>query len=405
MRMARNRVVLGLLKMKQYRLADFIRDNMEPILQEWEDFARTIEPPALTMDDAALRDHARLMLLAFSADLANAQSEEERAAKSRGLGGRGHGDSAAETHAEARLLSGYTVVQLVSEYRALRSSVLALWGKAAGGGQAVDMDDTTRFNEAVDQAVAESVARYEQLVKRSQNMFLAILGHDLRNPLGTLVTGSSFIMQATDIPPKYILVATRMFSSAKRMSKLVNDLIDFTRTHLGPGMPIRVRRGSLVAVCEQVVDELRTYHPERRIELQMPPELDAVFDDGRVAQMLSNLIGNAIQYGSVDTPVKVSLDGNDDDIVVVVNNQGRPIPPDKVSCIFEPMIRVAADIHSDHAERTSLGIGLFIAREIAHAHGGQISVTSDAEDGTTFTVTMPRRRNGSRSTDVAADPG
>jgi signal transduction histidine kinase len=390
--------------MKQYRLADFIRDNMEPILQEWEDFARTIEPPALTMDDEALRDHARLMLLAFSADLANAQSEEERAAKSMGLGKRGDGDSAAETHAEARLLSGYTVTQLVSEYRALRSSVLALWGKAAGGGQAVDMDDVTRFNEAVDQALAESVARYEQLVKRSQNMFLAILGHDLRNPLGTLVTGSSFVMQATDIPPKYILVATRMFSSAKRMSKLVNDLIDFTRTHLGPGMPIRAQQGSLVAVCEQVVGELRTFHPERRIDLQVPPQLDAAFDEGRIAQMLSNLVGNAIQYGSVDAPVKVRLNDNDDEIVIAVNNRGGPIPPDKMSCIFDPLVRVAGNIHGDHAERTSLGIGLFISREIALAHGGRIGVTSDAENGTTFTVTLPRRRKESRSTDAPAIP-
>lgn len=118
--------------MKQYRLADFIRDNMESILQEWEDFARTIEPPALTMDDEELRDHARLMLLAFSADLAAPQSDEERAAKSRGQGKRDDDESAAEAHAEARLLSGYTVVQLVSEYRALRSSVLALCGKRRG---------------------------------------------------------------------------------------------------------------------------------------------------------------------------------------------------------------------------------------------------------------------------------
>jgi signal transduction histidine kinase len=394
----------GDFEMKQYRLADFIRDNMKPILQEWEDFARTIEPPALTMDDEALRDHARLMLLAFSADLANAQSEDQRVAKSRGLGGRGHGDSAAETHAEARLLSGYTVVQLVSEYRALRSSVLALWGKAVGDGQVVDMGDMTRFNEAVDQAVAESVARYEQIVKRSQNMFLAILGHDLRNPLGTLVTGSSFVMQATDIPPRYILVATRMFSSAKRMSKLVNDLIDFTRTHLGPGMPIRAQQGNLVAVCDQVVDELRTFHPERCVELQVPPQLDAAFDDGRIAQMLSNLVGNAIQYGSVDAPVKVSLNGNDDEIVIAVNNQGAPIPPDKMSSIFDPLVRVAGNIHGDHAERTSLGIGLFISREIALAHGGRIGVSSDAENGTTFTVTLPRRRKESRSTDAPAIP-
>jgi signal transduction histidine kinase len=372
-----------------YRLADFIRDNMEAILQGWEDFARTIEPPALTMDDEALRDHARLMLLAFANDLGNHQSDEERIAKSKGWGKRGAGETAAEAHAQTRLLSGYTVVQLVSEYRALRSSVLALWREASTEKFDTDMADMVRFNEAVDQALAESVARYEQLVKESQNMFLAILGHDLRNPIGTLVSGASFIMQATDIPPRYILVATRMYSSAKRMSKLVNDLIDFTRTHLGPGMPIRVRQGSMVAVCEQVVDEMRTFHPERWIELHAPPLLEAVFDDGRIAQMLSNLIGNAIQYGDGDAPIRVSLADGDDDIVLTINNQGPPIPADKLSNVFEPLVR-AARMNGDQNEHTSLGIGLFIAREIVHAHGGQIHVASNAEDGTTFTVTLPR---------------
>ena len=385
---------------RQYRLADFIRDNMEAILQEWENFARTIEPPALTMDDEELRDHARLMLLTFADDLGCHQSDQERIAKSRGQGKHDGQETAAEAHAQARLLSGYTVVQLVSEYRALRSSVLALWRDAAPGSRATDMDDMVRFNEAVDQALAESVARYEQLVKQSQNMFLAILGHDLRNPLGTLVSGASFVMQATDIPPKYILVATRMFSSAKRMSKLVNDLIDFTRTHLGPGMPIRVRQGSMVSVCRQVVDELRTFHPERWIELDVPPLLDAVFDDGRVAQMVSNLIGNAIQYGDKNAPIRVGLTATDDDIILAINNQGPPIPPDKVSTVFEPLVRVASRIGSDQAEHTSLGIGLFIAREIVHAHGGQIHVASNAEDGTTFTVTLPRRGQDRRLTDA-----
>jgi signal transduction histidine kinase len=380
--------------MTEYRLGSFIRDNMEPILQAWEDFARTIEPPALTMDDTELRDHARQMLLAFAADLETPQSEHERAAKSKGLGKRGADDTAAETHAEARLLSGYTVVQLVSEYRALRSSVLTLWSADSGRGPSVHMADVTRFNEAVDQALAESIARYEFMVKQSQNMFLAILGHDLRNPLGTVVTGSSFLMQAVDIPPKYVLVATRMFNSAKRMSKLINDLIDFTRTHLGPGIPIRVKQGSLVAVCEEVVNELRTFHPEQLIELHVPPQLDAIFDDSGIAQVLSNLIGNAIQYGSPDVPVVVRVTSSEADIAIAVNNRGTAIPSDRLTAVFDPMVRIAANANSDYTERTSLGIGLFISREIIHAHGGKIALASTDAEGTTFTVTMPRLPRG-----------
>jgi hypothetical protein len=248
------------------RLSDFILVNMEPILQAWEDFARTIEPPALTMDDTALRDHAKLMLTVIADDLKTPQTSQEQAEKSKGKGPRGEQDTAAETHAEARLLSGYSVDQLVSEYRALRSSVLHLWASQAMDAQATDMEDVMRFNEAIDQALAESVARYAAMVKQSENMFLAILGHDLRNPLGTVVTGSTFLMRANDIPSKYVLAATRMFNSGQRMNKLIADLIDFTRTHLGAGIPIKPKRMNLTEVCLNVVDELRTSHPERIID-------------------------------------------------------------------------------------------------------------------------------------------
>ena len=386
--------------MTQHRLGSFIQHNMEPILQAWEDFARTIEPPALTMDDTELRDHARQMLVAFAADLATSQTEPERLAKSKDLGKRGPDDTAAETHAEARLLSGYTVVQLVSEYRALRASVLTLWVADLADGQPVHMPDVTRFNEAVDQALAESIARYEYMVKQSQNMFLAILGHDLRNPLGTVVTGSTFVMQALDIPPRYVLVATRMFNSAKRMSKLINDLIDFTRSHLGPGIPIRVKEGSIVAVCEEVVNELRTFHPEKQIDLHVPPQLDAIFDESRIAQVLSNLIGNALQYGSGDAPVTVRVSGTDSDVVIAVNNRGATIPSEKLPSVFDPMVRIAASVTSDYLERTSLGIGLYISREIVHAHGSKVVLVSTDADGTTFTVTMPRLPIGFESNDA-----
>lgn len=376
--------------MKQHRLSEFILNNMESILQTWEDFARTIEPPALTMDDVELRDHARQMLQAFAQDLGTVQSDQERMDKSQGLGKRGRSDTAAETHAEARLLSGYTVVQLVSEYRALRSSVLTLWIADKHVSQESDAVDISRFNEAIDQALAESVARYDAMVKRSRNMFLAILGHDLRNPLGTVVTGSNFIMEAVDIPPKYILVATRMFNSARRMNKLISDLIDFTRTHLGPGIPIQVRQADLAKVCEDVVNELRISHPEMQIDLDAPEQLDATFDDSRMAQMLSNLAGNAIQYGDMNRPVTIGVRSAGDDVVIIVNNHGVPIDADKLSGVFDPMVRVASRAETVSSHGTSLGIGLFIAREIVHAHGGRIAVTSDARSGTTFTVTMPR---------------
>lgn len=375
--------------MTQIRLADFIRKNIEPILVAWEDFARTIEPPALTMDDRDLRDHAHQMLLVFAADMDAPQSNRQRDAKSMGLAPRQPDDTIPETHAEARLLSGYTVVQLVSEYRALRSSVLTLWGREPTQDHVVKLSDITRFNEAVDQALAESVARYESLLNNSQNMFLAILGHDLRNPLGALVSGTSMLVHATDIPERYVVMAKRMLRSAKRMSHLVRDLIDFTRTHLGAGIPIHTKRSDLLAAVDHIVAEVRGAFPESRIELSVPGHLDAYFDESRVAQMLSNLIGNAVQHGTADAPVRVAVSSAGQQISFTVNNRGSVIPANKLKLIFEPLVRLN-DAAEPYTENTSLGIGLFISREIAVAHGGSINVASSPDDGTTFVVTMPQ---------------
>ena len=376
--------------MPHVRFATFIEQNLEPILQAWEDFARSIEPPALIMDDNELRDHARQMLEVIAKDLTAPQTDRESTQKSKGLAEPVRHVTAAEAHAEARLLSGYTVVQLVSEYRALRSSVLALWAAHPQEDNASDKVDVTRFNEAVDQSLAESIAKYEQMVKQSQNMFLAILGHDLRNPLGTITTATSFLMQAVDIPAKYVLVATKMFNGTQRMSRLINDLIDFTRTHLGPGIPVKVHPANLSRVCRDVVDEMRTFHPEQLIELEMSPYLHTIFDEARVSQVLSNLIGNAIQYGDQGKQVIVTLSSQGPNAVITVNNRGQTIAQNEMAAIFDPFVRIASVLGQGGTERTSLGIGLFIARQIAHAHNGDLQVESTDHEGTTFTLTLPQ---------------
>jgi signal transduction histidine kinase len=373
------------------RLSDFILENMESILQAWEDFARSIEPPALTMDDIELRDHAKLMLTAIAVDLKTPQTLLEQSEKSKGRAPRGDHDTAAEIHAEARLLSGYSVEQLVSEYRALRSSVLHQWTSQTTTRQTTDMEDVTRFNEAIDQALAESVARYAHLVKQSENMFLAILGHDLRNPLGTVLTGATFIMRATDVPSKYVLAATRIFNSGQRMSKLIGDLIDFTRTHLGSGIPIKPKRMNLAEVCMNVVEELRTSHPERIIDFRGFAREDVFADDDRLAQVFSNMIGNALQYGARHLPIGVSISSTAEEVSVAVNNKGPVIPAKKLGNVFEPLVRLTVRENPDDLRETSLGIGMFIAREIVNAHNGTITVESNEADGTTFRITVPRR--------------
>jgi diguanylate cyclase (GGDEF)-like protein/PAS domain S-box-containing protein len=171
------------------RLADFILDHMEAILQAWEDFAKTIEPPAFTMDSNALRDHAFSMLKTIAEDIRNPQSSLEGSEKSKGKGPRGKKDTAAEHHAVARLHSGYTIDQLVSEFRALRFSVLHLWSEDTQDDLPTDREDMTRFNEAIDQALSESVSRLTSDVKENERQRLqAIL--DVA-PVGIIMANST----------------------------------------------------------------------------------------------------------------------------------------------------------------------------------------------------------------------
>ncbi len=375
--------------MKIMRLGDFITENMEHILAQWEAFAGTIVPPALTMDSKALRNHAKQMLQAIVLDLANVQSDDEQLQKSFGTGRKLAEESSAETHAAARLFSGYTVEQLISEYRALRASVLKLWAKSAMAGLHTDPLDVMRFNEAIDQAVAESVAKYSEMVSKSQHLFLAILGHDLRNPLATTLMASRFIMDGVKVDPPYSTAAGRIHNAGQRMNKLVNDLLDYTRANLGSNLPIIPKEVNLEALCREAVAEQELAHPTYRFKLVANGDCVGRWDDNRMAQVLSNLLGNAVQYGTVDTPVILRLDSDGDTIVLRVENMGKVIPAAKINTVFEPLVRLVSE-GQPAAPSSNLGIGLYIAREIVRAHGGSIKVTSTEEEGTAFAVTLPR---------------
>jgi signal transduction histidine kinase len=330
------------------------------------------------------------MLRVIAKDLTAGQTAFEQSEKSKGQGPRDNDDTAAESHADARLLSGYTIEQIVSEFRALRASVLRLWSNSAEKRQDVDPLDIIRFNEAIDQALAESVGRYARAVKKSQNLFLSILGHDLRDPLEDSIKGASLIMSSTYIASKHNEVATRIFNSGQRMLNLVNNLLDFTRTQLGSSLPIKVKKTDIVNICLGTVEELRMNHPERSIEFSAKGNREGVWDEARIAQAFSNLIGNALQHGAQTEPVTVHLESDSDEIIARIKNKGVPIDQEKMQSIFEPLVRFTEEDSMGHANETSLGIGLYITREIVQAHKGVILVDSSHSEGTTFTVRLPR---------------
>src|SRR4051794_15798702 len=221
------------------RLSDFIASNLESILAEWEEFARTHIPAGESMDVAALRDHAADILKTVARDLRTPQTEAERGEKAQGDAESrpGTADTAAQTHGALRAEAGFTLAQMVSEFRALRASVIRLW-RAAGAAGPTDFEDLTRFNEAIDQALAESVSRYARDLEHSKEMFLAILGHDVRTPLGAIMMSATGLLMSQNLGQPQQAAASRILTSGTRIQQLVNDLLDFTRTRLGAGIPL-----------------------------------------------------------------------------------------------------------------------------------------------------------------------
>lgn len=376
------------------RLSEFITANLEPILSEWETYAKEIRA-AQGMNSDELRDHARQILEAIAKDLATPQTEEGQKEKSKGHRQAdrhaGNGESAPESHASERAKSGFSIEEVIAEYRALRASVLRLWGKNSDAVEQCDLDDMTRFNEGIDQAVAESVARYSSTVRQGQDLFLGILGHDLRNPLGAITISAQFLLQNALLDSRLIKPVAIIHNSGIQMSDLIDDLLDFTRTRLGQGMPISPRQVDLADIVRQVVLEACAFHPERAISFDAMGELSGHWDSARIGQVFSNLIGNAIKHGSGSVPIDVVLSGQGDVVLATVHNGGNPIPEEEIPKIFEPLHRSLSPSTGNRRDY-SLGLGLYIAREIIQAHGGTVTVASSMETGTTFTIRLPRRR-------------
>jgi signal transduction histidine kinase len=374
------------------RLADFIRQNEGAIVKEWTEFARTISPAADKMTKLALEDHIVDILEFIADDLECAQTSRQRFDKSRGKGPQDSpfSESAAEVHAALRLADGFDIDQMVSEYRALRASVVKQWVAHHQGLASTDIEDLTRFNEAIDQAVTESVAHYTKTINDSRNLFLGVLGHDLRNPLGAVSMGAQWMERLELTDPKQAKVVSEIKTAAGRATQILNDLLDLTRTSFGTEIPIAKTKTDIATLCQEIADEIHVINPDRRFEVTHEGDPTGSIDPARLGQVLSNLMGNAIQYGDASSPITVSVAGNDpDSLAIAVHNLGQPISLETQKSMFQSWVR-GQDVGNPPGHGTHLGLGLYIAKLIVEAHGGEISVSSDEGKGTTFSLRLPR---------------
>lgn len=222
-----------------------------------------------------------------------------------------------------------------------------------------------------------------------EKQLVAIVGHDVRGPLSAILATAQVQLRNGDLAAAQRRAFERVERSAQRISQIVALLLDYTRARIGRGIPLERAAACLVELARRGVDEFEAIHPNRRVRFRAEAEhVEGEWDAPRLSQVLSNLLDNAAKYGAVDQPIDVVVKATAADAWLEVRNGGPPIPPEKLAALFKPFERIGG---SDEHAGSSLGLGLFIVREIVRGHEGAVDVSSSAEDGTWFRVRLPRR--------------
>lgn len=380
------------------RLADFIIFELEKILQEWENFARTLTPAALAMTDNELRNHAEILLKLIADDLRTEQSPEQQVRKSHGLEPGLEKDAG---HGISRLESSFTVEQLVSEYRALRASVLRLWGQAHPHSSTTDIEDIIRFNEAIDELLAASVSSFADAKRKAdereknRNEFLAMLAHELRNPLSPIATASAILKRAKG-NEKIIGNATDVITrQVTHMAGLVDDLLDMSRVTRGL-IEVHLSPLDIKQAIEEAVEQVTPQIQARRHQLDVVgPSYSTMVkaDKKRLVQIVTNLLSNAAKYTPEGGHLRLEVALHEGKVVIRVEDDGLGMSPEFIPNAFD--LFAQAGRTPDRAAG-GLGLGLALVKNLVELHGGKVACSSAGlGHGSQFTVTLPRHQGSS----------
>ena len=394
------------------RLADFILANVEPILVEWEMFARSIWPRAAAADPAEVRNDAEDILRATALDMQSDQTSAQQAEKSKGRAGdEGAGIArASSSHGASRVASGFEVSAVIAEYRALRASVLRLWRESHAAPDVRDLDDLTRFNESIDQSLTHAVRSYAEQVERdrhallaneqasrreaeaanrAKDVFLATLSHEMRTPLNAIV-GWLTILRHENIEKKHFQEGLEVIErNTMAQAQLIDDVLDVSRIVSGK---LRVNIGpcELTDVINAGVNVVRPAAEARGIALNVqvdPSASSASCDAVRMQQVVWNLVSNAVKFTPKGGRVDVTLSREQSSIQIEVSDNGQGISAELLPRVFD---RFRQADSSTRRRFGGLGLGLSIVKFIVEAHGGTVEANSAGEGkGSTFTVRLP----------------
>jgi signal transduction histidine kinase len=294
-------------------------------------------------------------------------------------------------HAARRLAQEYSTASAVREFSHLRAAILSL---CYAERVEVAAFEAALLHTTIDEAMTTVAVEMDEAGNRQlkrdgelRERFVAILGHDLRTPLSSVVFSAAVLLKDTELPPTTLRAVQRIARGGERMQRMIEDMLDLIRArHLG-GIPLKREVISVHDLNARAIEETLARHPGRRIDLETSGSGHGSWDRDRLMQIFSNLLGNALAHSPPESAVAVRIDETDGDRVAIrIHNEGA-IPEKLLPIIFEPFRRGTGD--APNAPQ-GLGLGLYIVREIVRAHGGVVSVASAPEQGTTFTVVLPR---------------
>ena len=371
------------------KFAHFIKSNKKEITDEWVKYARENISGVNKLKLEEVRDHIHQMLDRVVENMETSETDSQQEKKSKGNKEMLPAESnAANSHGEQRAKIGFDILEVSSEFRALRASVLRLWeAKCEAEDWNTDFQDMIKFNEAIDELWMISLKRYNQKVDESKNWFMGILGHDLRNPLAAISGVQSILKLSGNISEKERSLLGRAGSSVKRMTELIDNLLELTNLRLGSGMTIKKSPVDLTKQTEKIVQELQLGYPEADIVIDSPGPVQGEWDVLRLNQLMTNLITNALRHGKPGGTVAVKISAQGNEAVFVVHNEGPPIRESIMEMISTGKF---SKTEGDSTQNDSYGLGLYIVKEIVNGHNGQLEVVSNGESGTTFKIILPR---------------
>ena len=348
------------------KLSQLLRVERDAIVAEWIHRVREV-PDATDMPAPVLMNNVPQIIDEI------AECLDKRGACRPGL------DALPTLHALDRYKIGFDIRSVLAEYRILRQVILESIRDLPA-----DRVEEAFLHDLLDRAIGDGVEHFAFERDRAREIFVGMLGHDLRNPLGAISMAAQALLQDADrLDPIHRRLAKRILGSATRIERMADDLLDFTRGRIGGGVPIAVQPVDLGEIIRDVTEEFNEAFPDRTVRAEVDgDDLAGEWDRDRLAQVVSNLIANALEHG--DDPIEATARGENGKVLIEVRNHGE-LPADAVGRVFDPFVSLAPARQG----RRGLGLGLYIVREIARAHGGTVEASSG--DGTTaFRVILPR---------------